>query len=226
MKLVINSIANNKTNQKLRHYYNRKHLLSIVDGTIVFEERLVVSKAIKQKVLNQLHTVHPCIQRMKQLDRRYFYWLGYSTEIENFVKSCNACTQKASMPIKATLELWSNTIEVRTRVNTDFAKPNKERNIIITVDNYSKFTDVNWISKITTQETSTHFRKLFHQYGTIMEFAEMCNKFNITHFKCSPRHPQSNSMAKKTVDTIKQALAKSFKSNSELALKEIVFTYN
>lgn len=244
LKIVMNNIANewnsyDNTNQKLRHYYNRKHLLSMVDGTIMFEDRLVVPEAIKLNVLNQLHITHPGIRRMKQLARRYFYWPSYSNEIENFVKSCNACTQKAAMPIKTMLEPWPNTGEVWSRVHTDFAEPAKGRNIIITVDSYSKFIDAKWIPKITAQETSTHFRKLFHQYGapktivsdngtqfTSIEFAEMCNKFNITHLKCPPRHPQSNGMAEKMVNTIKRALAKSSKSNPELALEEIVYTYN
>lgn len=53
----------------------------MVDGTIMFEDRLVVPEAIKLNVLNQLHMAHLGIRRMKQLARRYFYFYFFQAVV-------------------------------------------------------------------------------------------------------------------------------------------------
>ena len=45
----------------------------------------------QKQLLEDLHTAHPGMARMKNLARSYLWWLGLDTEIEDKVKSCKLC---------------------------------------------------------------------------------------------------------------------------------------
>ena len=67
-----------------------------------------------------LHDGHPGMTKMKSSARLHVWWPGIDEKIEQFFKTCAACSQNAQDPIKVSLHQWE-------RIHINFAGPFKNK---------------------------------------------------------------------------------------------------
>lgn len=67
-------------------------------ASLIFNERVVIPTAFRQKVLRRFHSSHPEINRMNTLAREYSYWSGMNKNIELLTKCCLKCQNAARSP--------------------------------------------------------------------------------------------------------------------------------
>lgn len=89
-------------------YFDKKESLSINQGVILLATenedcRVVIPQKLKAQVLKLLHRGHWGIVRMKQLARRYCYWLNIDKDIADMVHNCQLCAQYQAAPLKSFL---------------------------------------------------------------------------------------------------------------------------
>ena len=72
-------------------FVKRKYEFNVQDNCLLWGGRVVVPRKLRDKVLHELHVTHPGISQMKSLTHQYIWWPGLDLDIENRVKSCNAC---------------------------------------------------------------------------------------------------------------------------------------
>ncbi|GBL91846.1 Uncharacterized protein K02A2.6 [Araneus ventricosus] len=78
-----------------------------LDSGILFRNnRIVIPKTLQPTVLNELHSTHIGITKMRQLARRYCIRKNIDKDIENLVKSCKDCSSVKHSPAKAPLHHW------------------------------------------------------------------------------------------------------------------------
>ena len=70
----------------LKPFFTRKLELSVVDGVILWGNRVVVPSPGRDLLLQELHACHPGIARMKTLARMFVWWPHLDSNIEAFVK--------------------------------------------------------------------------------------------------------------------------------------------
>ena len=93
--------------------------------------------------------------------------------------------------------------------------------LLVTVDAYSKWIDVQVVNSATSRNTIDHLRTLFATHGipevlvsdngtpfTSTEFTEFTSRNGIRHIKTAPYHPSSNGLAERAVKTVKEGLKK------------------
>ncbi|XP_055622017.1 uncharacterized protein K02A2.6-like [Toxorhynchites rutilus septentrionalis] len=206
---------------EMQRYFDRQDSLSIVNGCIMFSERLIIPKAFRKRCLTQLHKGHPGIQRMKSIARSYVYWPGIDEEITSYVKTCDSCALEARSPQKVAPESWPKTTLPWQRIHIDFAGPLEDTYYLIVVDAHSKWPEIYPTLKITTSETIRLLRSLFAnkgmpetlvsdngtQFSSVL-FEQFCYENGINHLKTAPYHPQSNGQAERFVDIFKRAIKK------------------
>ena len=90
----------------LQPFYKRKDELSTHNGCILWGNRVVVPARGQQQLLEDLHTAHPRIVRMKNLARSYLWWPGLDRDIEEKVKSCQVCQLQSAAHATAPLLPW------------------------------------------------------------------------------------------------------------------------
>ncbi|KMQ86295.1 rna-directed dna polymerase reverse transcriptase and integrase domain containing protein [Lasius niger] len=95
-RLQNNRLKSDSTDKAMIPFYRCRDHLSVVDKTLVLDDKIVIPHSLRLGVLQKLHIAHPGMRRMVQLGRRYFYWPNMHDDIEKFVKSCDHCAQSAS----------------------------------------------------------------------------------------------------------------------------------
>ena len=106
----------------LKPYFSKYTELSVQDGCILQGNRVIISKAGRFEVLQELHEAHPGTTRMKQL-ARIVWWPSMDQTIEEKVKSCVECQFQHPMPPLASLSPWQWPSCPWSRVHIGFLGP-------------------------------------------------------------------------------------------------------
>ena len=69
--------------------------------------RVVIPARGQQAVLQELHSAHPGMTKMKALARMYIWWPSLEKDIEESVQLCNECQFNQSNLPKAQLNPWN-----------------------------------------------------------------------------------------------------------------------
>lgn len=225
---------------ELLRYYDRQEALSVIDGCIMFSDRLVIPMQYRKRCLNQLHKGHPGMQRMKAIARSFVYWPGLDEEIISYVRACQPCASASKSPPKAVPEPWPKPVVPWQRVHVDYAGPLEGTYYLVIIDAYSKWPEIFPTKQITTKATVNLLHSLFANKGMpevlvsdngtqfcSADFEEFCTENGVQHIKTPPFHPQSNGQAERFVDTFKRAIKKlqAGKCSLENVLNTFLLTY-
>ncbi|XP_053698915.1 uncharacterized protein K02A2.6-like [Sabethes cyaneus] len=225
---------------ELKRFQARQESLSLVDGCILFGERLVIPSQYRKQCLKQLHLGHPGIHRMKALSRSYVYWPSLDEEVQAYVKTCPHCASVARSPPHMDPVPWAKASGPWQRVHVDFAGPVEGEYYLIAVDSFSKWPEVVQTRRITAHATISILRGLFARLGmpeilvsdngtqfTSAQFADFCMSNGIEHVRTAPFHPQSNGQAERFVDTFKRTVKKIQEGRGDIeeALDIFLLTY-
>ncbi|XP_054279059.1 uncharacterized protein K02A2.6-like [Macrosteles quadrilineatus] len=194
--------------------------ISLQDGIIFRGNRVVIPKKLQPKILQELHSTHVGIVRMKSLARNYCYWKNIDTDIESMVASCKACCENKKNPEKAPTHVWEIPKRNWQRVHIDYAGPFLNHNFLIVVDARSKWPEIYPIKSVpTTASTLHHLREIFSHHGlpeilvsdnaTIFksaEFQAFCKRQGIRQRFIAPGNPSTNVQAERFCQTLKTKL--------------------
>ena len=111
--------------------------MSVESDCLIWGNRVIILFHLRNKILTELHENHPGIVRMKALACSYVWWAGMDIEIENTVKSCNACQINHIMSAKAPAHPWEKTTSPWVRLHIDFAGPFLDKMFFIIYDSFS-----------------------------------------------------------------------------------------
>jgi len=202
--------------------------------------RVVVPPKLRKKVLDELHSAHSGMVRMKALARMHVWWPGIDAEIEQLARKCEECTAQSNDPARVPLHSWEYPQRPWQRLHIDFAGPFQGKMWLIVVDAYSEWPEVIPMHTITSERTIAVLRNLFATHGlpeqivsdngrqfTSDEFQEFCRINGIKHVLVPPYHPSSNGKAERFVQTFKAAMNKSQKGGKdwEKSLATFLLTY-
>ena len=122
----------------LQQFKRRSGSLSIIDGCLMFADRVVVPTKLRQAVLRLLHSGHPGINRMKSIACSVVYWLNIDIEIERTVKRCIQCMEAQKNPPRIVDSHWTYPEQPWSRIHVDFAGPINSLSFLVVLDAHSK----------------------------------------------------------------------------------------
>ena len=90
-----------------RNYWQYREKLSIVDGVILLDGRMLIPKSLQQNVLQTLHSAHQGVSGMTSRAQSCVFWPGISEDINKTRSRCMVCNRMAPSqarmpPIEAT----------------------------------------------------------------------------------------------------------------------------
>ena len=84
----------------LRLYWSYRDDLVVMDGVVMKSRQIIIPTALKQQVLDQLHTNHTGIEKIKLLAHESIYWVDINTDIEKHIQNCTMCLEFQQMQPK------------------------------------------------------------------------------------------------------------------------------
>ncbi|XP_037965358.2 uncharacterized protein K02A2.6 isoform X1 [Plutella xylostella] len=229
-----------KLSKDLKPFFDRKNELTIDQGCLLWGFRVVIPEALQNLIMNELHSSHFGINRMKQIARSYFWWPTVDKDISNITSSCLMCLENRNAPEKAPLSTWPCSESVWERLHADFLGPIYGKMFLVIVDSYSKWPEVFLMSNITAGKTISIFKDVYTRFGyplhlvvdngptwTSNEFKEFCNITGVKMSFTPPYHPATNGAAERFVQTFKNHVKKIVDSghNLEYATNLFLFDY-
>ncbi|XP_039759571.1 uncharacterized protein K02A2.6-like [Pararge aegeria] len=209
-------------------------------GCLVWGYRVIIPASLHSAVLDELHSGHIGVVKMKQLARNYLWWSGLDADIERVCRECTVCAALRAQPPPAPLHSWEWPVEPWSRLNVDFLGPFRNKYYLVILDAHSKWLEVEPVPNTSAATVISCLRKIFARFGlckvtvsdngppfSSSEYLHYLNKNGIKRILVAPYHPSSNGAAENVVKTVKLVLKKAIIENVNLekALCTFLFTY-
>ncbi|KAK3750477.1 hypothetical protein QZH41_018118 [Actinostola sp. cb2023] len=197
-------------------------------GYLVFKgDRLVIPKSMRKSIKKELHSSHSGIDGCLRRARESVYWPGMSSEIKEWISTCETCREYETAQPKEPLmsheipeRPWEKVgIDILTFQGTDY---------LVTVDYYSNYWE---IDRLENTKSATAIRKLkahFARFGipsilvsdngpqfTSDSFRKFTRDWDIEHTPSAPYNSQSNGKAEAAVKAAKKMLRKTQKTRED-----------
>lgn len=149
---------------ELLHLYQRRESLSVVQGCLMRSHRTVVPRTLQPRLLQQFHTGHPLVNRMKAIARSHAHWLRMDEDIISTVHEFSKCQEVAEVLPKQTTVSWLTHHHPWSRLHPDFARPIKYIHYSPLVDALSRWPKAIPTNPTPPSGTITALRRSFSQY--------------------------------------------------------------
>lgn len=205
---------------EIQAYHRRRNELSLEDGCVLLGQRVVVPGVFRKPILDELHSGHLGIVRMKSLARCHVWWPGLDKDIQDVSDGCSACKENQSTPPASPSHPWMPPDGPWERVHVDFASW-RGKHFLVLVDAYSKWPETYQMQSTSAQKVAAVLRRIFSTHGypeclvsdngppfTSSEFKSFVDQCGILHKLTPPYHPSSNGLAESMVKALKNFLNK------------------
>jgi len=203
----------------LQPYHQKQTELGLEAGCVFRGTQVVIPATLRPQVLQELHTSHPGIVRMKRLARSHVWWPGMTKAIESCVQQCETCQRQRNQPPPVPLHPWPLTRAPWERIHIDFAGPIDGMYYLVVVDSCSKWIEVEPMRTTTSEKTIAVLRTIFARYGLPKEivsdngpqfissaFTQFVQLNGIRHSRSAPYHPTTNGATERVVQTFKRSM--------------------
>lgn len=192
---------------------------SLQNGCVFKNIRIMIPAILQKRVLEELHTAHTGMVRMKALARSYVWWKNIDKDIEYVCKSCVSCAKIKPNVKKVQVHPWEYPKGPWERLHLDYAGPFMNKSFLIVVDAYTKWVEVIPQNSTTASSTIDALREIFSRFGLPLkivtdngpqfrafEFTSFLTMNGIFQHFSAPYHPATNGQAERFVYTVKQGL--------------------
>ena len=199
-------------------YYSSRASLSVIDGILVYLDRIVIPITMREEVLNKLHAGHSGMVACKRLASTSLWWPSIGSDIENHCRMCAVCEE--NMPAKSFEPLMPTKLPDGPwhKVGVDAFELDKQ-SYIVAVDYYSRYLEVMHLPDMTSKTVILKLKVLFGRYGipyelvtdggtqfTSNEFKEFSSAYSFRHSVSSPTYARANGEAEAYVKIAKKCL--------------------
>ena len=179
-------------------FWNYKDELSVNEEIIMKSERIIVPTALREEMINRIHSGHMGIEKCKSRARDVLFWPNMNKDIEVKVANCKVCQEhqlanaRELMIPRETPELpWQSfATDLFSLENMDF---------VLVVDYYSRYFEIERLRNTKTSTVIKKIKAIFARHGvpqevisdngpqySTEEFSHFSEKWGFRHVTCSP----------------------------------------
>ena len=204
----------------LMPYHQVRNSLTVCNGLLLYNERVVVPKTLQKETLQKIHSGHQGVERCRARVAMSVWWPGVANDVQEMVQSCKECAEK-SVQRKEPLIPTPLPDYPWQVAGTDLFELNHSHYLIV-VDYFSRFPEVIKLTSTTSANVIAALKAVFTRHGIpeivrsdngpqylSAEFAQFASTYGFSHVTSSPRYPQSNGQVERAVQTVKMMMKKS-----------------
>ncbi|XP_060594114.1 uncharacterized protein K02A2.6-like [Ruditapes philippinarum] len=214
---------NNRTDcpQSILEFWNFRDELSVIDGVILNNTKILVPAELRSLMLDIIHDAHLGVEKCLNRTRNVLFWPNMATDIKKKVLECPICIEHRCSNPKEPLR--PNKIPDRPWqiCATDLFHWNNSDYVLL-VDAYSKYFEVSQISSTKSSTVINKLKSFFSRHGipevlfsdngpcySAESFLQFTKLYDFSHVTSSPGHSSGNGLAEITVKTVKNLFTKS-----------------
>ena len=212
---------------ELRPYHQYRNKLTEFDGVALYNDRIVIPPALREKILIALHSAHQGVSMMSSRAETSFFWPGMTPNILDMRTRCSPCNRNAPSQPGAPPTPPAQPVYPFQMIAADYFSY-RGRHFLVIVDRYSGWPIVKENAGGSHGLISA-LRNTFVDYGISEELssdggpeftADATQKFlqnwGVRHRRSSVAYPHSNCRAEVGVKTAKRMLMDNTDSNGSI----------
>lgn len=163
---VKNGLQSNDWIEKAAPFKLFETELCFAGDVLLRGNRIVIPEKLRPQIIELAHEGHPGITVMKRRLRSKVWWPKIDIDAEKYVKKCAGCTMVSAPSPPEPLKRKELPSEPWKHLAIDFLGPLPSgHNLLVVVDYYSRFFEIEIMNKITAQETIKRLRVVFARFG-------------------------------------------------------------
>lgn len=204
--------------EELKSFFHSRTLLSIVDGLLVYGNRIVVPESMRSAVLDRIHDGHQGITKCLERARLGVWWPGITADVKKTVENCHHCLERRPTQRREPLIPTPLPQGPWNRIAMDLCQ-HKSYSYLVVSDYFSRWIEAIRLGSTTSEAVVQALKGLIKVWGFPKEivsdngpqftgsaFQKFCEEYNIRHITSSPELPNSNGEAEMAVKIAKSLL--------------------
>lgn len=226
----------------IQPYFPIRHDLTVQDGILLFNNRIVIPQSLREDVLALAHCGHQGISKTKALLREKVWWPSMNSQVESAIQNCHPCqlttaSKSSAQPLQPTKmpdDSWDT-----LAIDLQGPYPTGD-NLFVMIDYRSRYPIVYFVRKTTSSKLIKCMNKTFSVFGyprvlvsdngsqfVSDEFKKYCRSHNITHHPVSPYFPSANGEVENMNRTLKKVVQRAFIEGKDVrqAVQDFLLVY-
>ena len=216
---------------EIQKYWTFREELTIEDGLILKGMRIVIPDKKREEILKQIHEGHLGLYKCQMRAKETVYWLGINEQLEQLILNCQLCLKysRSKDKINPHKALGHEVSPVPwSKLATDIFHYELQPYLVI-VDYNSRILIVRKLKSMSAQHIAEHFKSIFSEYGwphtlvndngpcyTAKTFTNLMKEYAVNHITSSPHYPQSNGLAEKFIQIVKNLFYKACDEGTDI----------
>ena len=205
---------------ELNVYYQLRDSIHVYNGIIFFNDRVIVPKALRERMLKYIHEGHFGTNRSCDRANGILFWPGMSTDIKRMIQNCKICERYKCANVKEPLILHEIPVLPFQKIASDILEY-KGKSYLVVVDYLTKWLEIIVLKSKRSCDIIEEFKKIFATHGvpdiviadnmpySSYECQSFAKEYDFEFKTSSPKYPKSNGLAERFVQTAKNILNKS-----------------
>ena len=202
--------------ESLKYLFEVKAHISVVDGLLVYNDRIVIPQELQEEMLARIHDGHPGIVKSKERAKEAVWWIGISKQITNMVQGCDFCQSKRPKQKKEPMISTIFPERPWQHIGTDLCDFESRKYLVI-MYYFSRYLEITPIVSSSAKAVIPKFKAIFARWSipeevtsdngppySSTEFANFANEYGFKITTSSPGFPQANGLAEKGVQIAKK----------------------
>ena len=148
----------------VRDYWNFREELTLHNGVIFKNQRVIIPHSLRSEMLARLHSSHLGIEACLRKARDRIYWPNMTTHIKEAVAKCEVCAEYQTANLQQPMQTHKIPEGPWSRVGSDlFSLHSKD--YIVLVDYYSAFVEVDLLRNTNSSAVIKFLKAQFSRQG-------------------------------------------------------------
>ena len=214
-----------QTPGSVQPYWNNRAELTVQDGLLLKNSRIVIPSCMRLEILDKIHAGHQGIVKCRERAKSSVWWPSLSKQLEDIVRTCTICVQELSNHAEP---LITTPLPDRPwqKVTADLCEYRGNKYLVV-VDYFSRYVEVEKLGKTRSTDVINKMKTMFARHGipecvrsdngpqfSAPDFTQFSKDYAFTHTTSSPLYPQSNGAVERAVQTVKNII----KKNEDIAM--------
>ena len=203
----------------LQEYLPHRGELSLVNGIITYQDRILIPSAMQADMLARLHESHQGISKCLENARSCIWWPGMSKQVKEMIDRCMECREHRPAQRKQPLIPTDLPSRPWEKVSADLCE-HEGKSYIVLIDQYSRWIDVKLLTSTSTAAVISRVKDVIATHGVMdtlksdngpqfvsREFQKFAAQYGFNQDTSSPHFHQANGEAESAVKVAKKIIS-------------------